>query len=640
MRSELLGVLLLTAALAGCLGDDPEPSTSDADRATPTRKAAPTEDGDTADEETVPTHHPYPDGDEGWPGDLEGPFELGEVLRNPLEGHDGTLLETTIYLPDLPDGVEAPVVLLSTRTMNACYHGGCFPASHEEAVYHGTRGGVRPDVLVENGYAVAIVNVRGTGHSEGCYQVEGTDEQLDQATLVEALASEPWSNGHVAAMGTSTAWVAASLAPDPLKTTILQGANTDRYLGFHSPQGAAWFGTAGNSPGRALFGVVPGPGGEVDGDDVAAAELLLDRACSDVVDALTVPQRGMYTDDRAPGFWEERRHIDRLPEVRSSVLVKDTFVDGKGPYHGRFQEDNLWQVLDDDTPRRMVLAATEASVPAAGEIDGAPFGIDWYDDVVLPWLDYWLKGQGSPDALGLGTVDYQAMDGTWRTADAWPPSQARHEVLYLRPDGSIGPVAEEGARSFRSVTDEGGGVVLTGELYPVDVGTYCREVDDDNTLLLYHTEPLEEPVTIAGNPWLHLGLESSEPGGAFTVDLLVGPEDAACRPQTSVVSQGAVDLRFHDGGYLGEDFPVDQKTPVRTDLWNQALTIEPGQRLSILVWAEYSQSNPVWTPEITLHGGDGPEASHIVLPLVEGTLGGEAPILDYPPRPFLPEGAT
>lgn len=96
------------------------------------------------------------------------------------------------------------------------------------------------------------------------------------------------------------------------------------------------------------------------------------------------------------------------------------------------------------------------------------------------------------------------------------------------------------------------------------------------------------------------------------------------------------DLRFHDGGYTGEDFPTGEPTRVRVDLKNHAAVVEEGHRVG--VWVNHGPSNqrsgqPQYEPQITVHGD-----SEIVLPVVEGTLGGHAPTHDYPPRPFVPSG--
>lgn len=48
-----------------------------------------------------------------------------------------------------------------------------------------------------------------------------------------------------------------------------------------------------------------------------------------------------------------------------------------------------------------------------------------------------------------------------------------------------------------------------------------------------------------------------------------------------------------------------------------------------------SWSNPPrYTPRITVEAGPSATASHVVLPVFDGTFGRARPTLDYPPRPF------
>lgn len=91
------------------------------------------------------------------------------------------------------------------------------------------------------------------------------------------------------------------------------------------------------------------------------------------------------------------------------------------------------------------------------------------------------------------------------------------------------------------------------------------------------------------------------------------------------------DLRFHQGNYPGQAFPVLEPMPVRVDIYNDTWTFEVGDRVGALVSFGVdidARTCQPWTPLLTLHGGTGPKASHVVLPLVESTLGGDAPTMD------------
>lgn len=622
LRGGLLAaVLLLTAGFGGCIGtgDGVDPAS--------------TADG-------VPDDHPFPDGDEGWPADLTGPFELGRTLTDPIESFDGTPLEATIYLPDLPDGVKAPVVLWSQPYTGGCAFnallGGvpCMPASDSEFIYEGGYR-VDPSLLVEHGYAVAIVNVRGTGNSGGCFDFGGETEQRDQVHLVDHLAEQDWSNGHVAMYGHSyhgwTSWQAAIHQPTALKTIVASGVVTDPYTFSYSPQGApSWISGGFNAGFTASLNFVPPLGG---GPEHATAEHLPhypERLCPEVASVVAETAKGQVTDLRDGPFWDERRLITRLPNVTSSVLVSHGFNDDSG--HA-FQEDDIWHSLPAETPKRIILGQWGHDLPPPpGYLEDAPFGSDWHEDTLVPWLDHWLKGIGDPADLHVGTVHYQDDDEAWHETPAWPPSDASHEVLYLSPSAALSPSPEDGSARFSTAPDLSGAPHLCMDTLPDGV---------PNTALTYLSEPVDTPIRLAGNPLAYLDLESTLPGGLVTVDLFAVASDGGCQDEPAGfthMASGAADLRFHQGNYVGEDFPVDQPTPVRVDLYNEAWTLEPGERLAVVVSGEgwdINQAQPYY-PVITLHGGTDGEASHVVLPVAEGTLGGQAPTLAYPPQPFLP----
>lgn len=626
MREALIAVALVAAGLAGCIGaDDAVDPAGDSDAAI-----------DAAD-------HPYPDGDETWPANLTGPFELGQTLTDPIISHDGAPIETTIYVPDLPEGVKAPVVLWSQPYTGDCAANGwlggslCMPASDSEYIYEGGYSRLDPSVLVEHGFAVAVSNVRGTGNSGGCFSIGGEAEQLDQVHLVNDLANRSWSNGHVAMYGHSyhgfTPWMAAVEAPEALKTVVASGLMTDLYTFTYSPQGAPAAAMGGfNTAYTASLNFIPPLGGGPEHATADHAEVFPGRLCPEAAQVVTESAKGQFTDLRDPEFWDGRRLIDGFPNITSSVLVSQGFNDDAFEAGHSFQDDDVWQSLPDETPKRMIEGQWGHDLPPPeGYLEEAPFGSDWYEDTALPWLDHWLKGLGDREDLHLDTVHYQDQTGAWHESTAWPPAEATEEVLYLDPDGSLAPDPSEGSRSF----------VAAG-----NVDTSCGSALGQQTSLLYTTEPLEEPVTLAGNPFAYLTLESTEPGGVVALHLVdLGPEGDCGLPgghwAAQTLSAGAADLRFHEGNYQGEDFPVLEPTPVRVDVYNDAWTFEEDHRVGVLLSPGErgldDRAGQPWTPEITVHGGSGPEASHVVLPLADGTLGGHEPRMDYPDQPFVPD---
>ena len=151
------------------------------------------------------------------------PQTVRQVFRVPMV--DGEKLYVEIVRPD-------PAVYGEQR----------FPVIMEASPYHGPNGdrdGTRifPDPLdadgkkvgltgyfAPRGYAVAMVDLRGTGRSTGCLDQLGPKDASDLKTIVEWAADQPWSTGKVGMTGHSyvgsTPIVAAAQRPRGLATIV------------------------------------------------------------------------------------------------------------------------------------------------------------------------------------------------------------------------------------------------------------------------------------------------------------------------------------------------------------------------------------------------------------------------------------
>src|SRR5690349_5037833 len=86
---------------------------------------------------------------------------------------------------------------------------------------------------VDHGYARVNTDVRGSGKSGGALCLLCSREQRDVYDVVEWVARQPWSNGHVALYGYSysaiTSLLGAALQPPHLTTVVVGHPPTDPY---------------------------------------------------------------------------------------------------------------------------------------------------------------------------------------------------------------------------------------------------------------------------------------------------------------------------------------------------------------------------------------------------------------------------
>ncbi|MGQ0536661.1 MAG: CocE/NonD family hydrolase [Methanobacteriota archaeon] len=627
--------LVVSVALAGCLGPSDDLLAPSVKNDALDLVAVPPELRPTAEARGFPAGvHPWPRGDE-WPPGLEGPFELLENLHVQIPSHDGVVLDGWILKPALPDGVNPPVVLISGPYWGLD-HTPDRPEFWDEDWY----GPVK--LLVEEGYAVAIMTVRGGGNSGGCVEMFGPNEQKDQAFLVDWLASQDWNNGRVAMMGLSylgtTPWEAAIQAPPALKTIVVAGMVSDLYTFYHTPQGAAF---AGGGVFQTYFNTLvnflpPVLGATPEAATAAHALVVPERACSETARTMSTLYVGENSDVRDESYWGDRYLLGGFKDVTAAVLLTHGFQDAWGSGHQQ-QELLAWRSLPATTPKHQLEGQWEHEFPHSKRVEEGEGVPDWNERLVA-WYEFWLKGIGTPPA-SLGTVEYQDGADGWHVSTAWPPVEARSEVLYLG-DGTLAPAPTGGAGTFRSLPDvRASEKTFEGTGKPA--GALCDPLP--GTALVYASEPATERVLVAGDPIAYLKIESDLPGGLVAVGLFdLGP-DFACvdgvPKDAHAWTVGAADLRFHEGNRQGKDFPTGTPTFVRFDLTNIAEVLEPGHRLALVVsYGDSSLRQPATKafPSITVHADATPEDSQLVLPIVEGTLGGSGPALDYPPRPFAP----
>jgi putative CocE/NonD family hydrolase len=153
-----------------------------------------------------------------------------------LEMRDGCKIAADIYLPD--DGeLKRPTILIQT------------PYYRRFAVEPGARDvEVSPnvakyrDTFASHGYAVVVIDIRGTGASFGTRDSFRSPRERDDAVeIVDWIIAQPWSNGTIGATGISYLGAAsdflASTAHPAVKAIAPLFAVWDTYLDNYYPGG-------------------------------------------------------------------------------------------------------------------------------------------------------------------------------------------------------------------------------------------------------------------------------------------------------------------------------------------------------------------------------------------------------------------
>jgi len=544
-----------------------------------------------------------------------------------LTMRDGVRLAVTYFLPaPRSAGQRLPVVLSMTP-----YRKDDDGFIYSYAVY---------PYLARRGIAVAHMDVRGTGASEGLTpDREYSDAELgDLEQIVAQLAAEPWSNGNVGMMGISwsgfNSIMTAMRRPPALKTILVAHASEDLYGNdVHYIDGCLHV-------------------------DVYALEMEVENA---------VPRPPKYALDEA--YFRER--FDREPWTLAYLRHQR---DGDWWHKGRSVRSD-WSALDvpvyaigalldgyrDFVPRIL----DNVAAPVWAEIgpwnhawphDGEPLpDYEWRRGAVR-WFKRWLADDRSVDFGGKALTVFQRdatppdmslkeAPGTFSLYE-WPIEGTRTLRLVPQADHSLVEPADEPAGAADEPATHhlpyvaGSGVAVgnwwgepTGDMRPAD-----------EHALVYDSTTLDDQLLVLGSPQVRLTAAADAPTAHWFARL----EDVWPDGRVSLVSGGGVNGAQRASRRDPQPLPVGQPVTLRFPMRFTTYTFEPGHRIRLVV--TNAQFPMVWpsaqSMTTTLRVGDGssfveiltvPPAEAVTMPrpVLPDPEAPDAEYLDYEPlTPF------
>ena len=360
---------------------------------------------------------------------------------------DGVSLDTDEYVPD--HGCPCPVILVQTpyrKNGGVAEFNPYFPA---------------------HGYAEIVVDVRGTGSSEGYWTSFGTPEQLDGVELVNRAARRPFSNGRIGLAGVSYSAINQFLTVerlsevqpsnnpvraifpivpmgDPYRDVVFAGGNTD--TGFIP----LWLGLVNSLNSLPADDAAAHPAIALNAEsqhlvDIAqfAAPAVADSTLGGYESAL--PSQLQTYPDQA---YDNPYYRNVAPLTRIQDVHVPTFIVG-GEYD-LFQrsEPLLYRGLDlPPTQKKLLfgpwyhgnpsshLTADDGSSPVYDEKGNL---LPSTNNLSLAWFDHWLKGVNNGIDRFPTTETYQIGPNQWRPDTAFPYPGTTYQPWYLgaSPSGS------------------------------------------------------------------------------------------------------------------------------------------------------------------------------------------------------------
>ena len=514
-----------------------------------------------------------------------------------IEMSDGVRLVADVYRPADRTGRAVP---------------GRFPVILTQTPYNKGAGelGFPAPYLVQRGYVQVIVDVRGTGGSEGTWDSFGDREQLDGKELVEWAASRarPWSDGRVALHGTSYGAInqifTAAQHPRGLKAAFPVVPMADSYRDVVSSGGETdasfipfWLGLV------TTAGLLPPTYTAT--DPAMAARALAGHARGAVAFQARNMASAMTAGDRAydGSFYRTRSPIEVVDRVRVPTFVV-------GGWFDLFQrgEPLLYQRLAANGVSSKLLMGPWYHITVG---DGLPAqGIPSLEELELHWFDHFVLGRPDPDLERMAPVTYVDLGtGAYQRSGAWPPAAVRYRRLYLAGPASPGrpgtlrghAPSSQGPDSLAWQPASGACTRSTVQWTAgAGAGTPCETHNELNDLTgLAYDLPLSKDLRLAGPIAAGLALSTNGRDSMLTVRI----EDVAPNGQATQLTAGwnTISFRAIDrartvraGGLVVRPyhpFTEDSLLPVRAgevyELWVEifptAATLPAGHRLRISI---------------------------------------------------------
>ena len=448
--------------------------------------------------------------------------------------------------------------------------------------------------LIENyvphGYGVAQVSVFGTGESNHCMDLMGTDEQRGIDAAVTWLGSQGWSNGKVGLIGKSydgsTPWQAATFG-NPYLATIVPMSGL---IGVHE---LMWRNGSMEARGMIMHNGVYGSFG-IDGD-TEDSHTLCEGYLQGYANGPAAYLSGGMVDFAGNTYWTERSFLDRVIEnYNGSIYLIQGMQDWNVDPHMAFP---IHQMVADagieiktlagqwahDYPDRVVGHSSQGEGRGA---EAYPYTLRWdWADEMLYWFDWYLKGEGESPILG---VEMQDNRGGWRFEETWPSADTEY---FSIPADSMSPSGGSMGTGLAAITMSYG--------------------------------PFEEDVYISGMPTFHISLTPhSTNSGHIFIEMT---DDSGIH-----LGHAVMDLRFYAGGRDG----VVQLTPFESvlalvEFMPLDVYIEAGESIHLTV----TQTGEDYVPSPAATGWYtiGWAGSELTLPLVNRTCEDlfQAPMHEY-----------
>ncbi|NKS75385.1 CocE/NonD family hydrolase [Rhodococcus hoagii] len=547
----------------------------------------------------------------------------------PIRMSDGVILKANVYRPADADGrpVDTPfptIVSMTpyTKLVSALAEAAVSAPGISDAVmdfardinFSGTPlsgitdltralsgGGLRTFTvdreLIRSGYTQVVVDVRGTGFSQGIWQVFQEREQQDTIETIEWAAQQAWSNGRIGMSGVSYSAInqiqAASKRPAALQAIVPIEPGGDLVRDVVAPGGGAGVGflpfwlAAVNG-----LKLIPDVQALMQGnlDQTWLRDRIADPATffQYLIQAITIPdvdsippelQTLLEPDSSLRLAW-----LPHAEQITAPTLLY-------GGWHDIFtnSQPRLYNAIPlAPGKKQLIMGDTYHLNPGSG------FGDPGYpprlDVLQRAWFDRWLKDiDNGIETYGPVTSYQQGND--WTTTDRFPRAGVEHRRMYLaaQPSGTTATSVHDGsllasppsgtttltvAPGLSSLCSRDAAQELAGLLAVIDGCAKDNRIAERDALT-FTSAPVAAPTQISGPVNVHLNTVLDTTDGYWTATL----DDVAPDGTSTVLTSGQLtsSLRGIDEGRSERSANGDLTDPFYTLTLAARQPIVPGR---------------------------------------------------------------
>lgn len=461
---------------------------------------------------------------------------------------------------------------------------------------------------VPRGFAVVHSESPGTGMSQGCPTIGGSNEALAPKAVVDWLngrargfttvdGDQPviatWSTGKVGMIGTSyngfLALAAATTGVDGLAAVVPVSGVSSWYNYYRAN------------------GLVRSPGGYL-GEDMDPMFDAINTGSRSAFCAATIRDSVLTPrEDRVSGdyndFWAERDYVAKVDHIKAAVLIAHGFND--------------WNVMPDQG-LRVYEALRKRNMPVQAFLHQGGHGGNPPLTQLNRWFTRYLYDVHNDVEHDPHVQISNDQGNSTTTPYAEYPNPATQNVTFYPQAGGVGI---GGLGTTKSVSN-------AQEMFVDDVSVTRnvaalvwaehddqREAQSDAHRLVYATPVLEKDVHLSGWPTVDIQMSSSKPAANLSVYLVAMPSTPDSSA-TRIITRGWADPQNSHSLTHGEALVPGQFYTVHFNLEPQDRIIPAGMRLGLVIFSS-AHGFTLWPSPGTKLTID-TKGTSITLPLVGG----------------------